>query len=81
VKIYVGNLSYDVTEDELRTEFAPFGKVESISIPTDRYSNKPRGLPLLRCPSSPRGRRQSPLSREDPEGKDAHRQCGPPARR
>ncbi len=47
MKIYVGNLSYDVTEDELRQEFAPFGKVESISVPTDRYSNKPRGFAFV----------------------------------
>ena len=30
MKIYVGNLSYDVTEDEIATEFSNFGKVESV---------------------------------------------------
>ncbi len=50
MKIYVGNLSFDVTEDELRAEFAPFGKVESISVPTDRYSGKPRGFAFVEMP-------------------------------
>ena len=44
MKIYVGNLSYDVTEDDIRQEFAAFGKVESVSIITDRYSGQPKGF-------------------------------------
>ena len=38
MRIYVGNLSYEVTEEELRADFASFGKVESIAIPTDKSS-------------------------------------------
>jgi len=44
MKIYVGNLAFDVTEEELRTEFAAFGKVESVSIITDRISGRPKGF-------------------------------------
>ena len=55
MKIYVGNLSSDVTEEELRGEFTPFGKVESISIPTDRSSGKPRGFAFVEMPSIPEG--------------------------
>jgi RNA recognition motif-containing protein len=44
MKIYVGNLSYDVTEDELRKEFEAFGGVESVNIVTDKYSGRPRGF-------------------------------------
>ncbi len=55
MKIYVGNLSFDVTEDELRAEFAPFGKVESISVPTDRYSGKPRGFAFVEMPTVSEG--------------------------
>ncbi len=55
MKIYVGNLSFDVTEEELRGEFTPFGKVESISIPTDRSSGKPRGFAFVEMPSIPEG--------------------------
>jgi cold-inducible RNA-binding protein len=55
MKIYVGNLSFDVTEEELREEFASFGKVESISIPTDRYSGRPRGFAFVEMPSVSEG--------------------------
>ena len=44
MKIYVGNLSYDVTEEELRQEFTAFGEVESVSIVTDKYTGRPRGF-------------------------------------
>lgn len=44
MRIYVGNLSYDVTEDELREEFAKFGNVASVSILSDKYTGKPKGF-------------------------------------
>jgi cold-inducible RNA-binding protein len=55
MRIYVGNLSYDVTEGELREEFASFGKVESITIPTDNYSGKARGFAFVEMPSISEG--------------------------
>ena len=55
MKIYVGNLSFDVTEEELRGEFASFGKVESVAIPTDRYSGRPRGFAFVEMPSVSEG--------------------------
>ena len=55
MKIYVGNLSYDMTEEELREEFASFGNVESVSIPTDRYSGRPRGFAFVEMPSVAEG--------------------------
>jgi RNA recognition motif-containing protein len=55
VKIYVGNLAYDVTEEELRAEFAAFGKVESVAIPTDRYSGRPKGFAFVEMPSVAEG--------------------------
>jgi cold-inducible RNA-binding protein len=55
MKIYVGNLSYDVTEEELRGEFASFGEVESVAIPTDRYSGRPRGFAFVEMPSVSEG--------------------------
>mgnify|MGYP000318295787 CR=1 FL=1 len=55
MKIYVGNLSFDVTENELREEFAAFGEVESVAIPTDRYSGKPRGFAFVEMPSVSEG--------------------------
>ena len=55
MKIYVGNLSFDVTEEELQTEFASFGEVESVAIPTDKYSGRPRGFAFVEMPSVSEG--------------------------
>jgi RNA recognition motif-containing protein len=43
-KIYVGNLSFSTTEDELRDLFASCGKVETASIVSDRMSGQSRGF-------------------------------------
>jgi cold-inducible RNA-binding protein len=43
-KLYVGNMSYDTTEDTLRALFASVGEVESVNIVTDRMSGRPRGF-------------------------------------
>lgn len=55
MKIYVGNLPFDVTEEELRTEFAAFGKVESVSIITDKYSGRAKGFAFVEMPSVSEG--------------------------
>lgn len=55
MKIYVGNLSFDVTEEELRAEFAAFGKVESVSIITDKYSGRAKGFAFVEMPSVSEG--------------------------
>lgn len=55
MKIYVGNLSFDMTEEELQQEFASFGEVASVSIPTDRYSGRPRGFAFVEMPSISEG--------------------------
>lgn len=43
-KLYVGNLSFDTSEDELRQLFEPHGAVESASLATDRDSGRSRGF-------------------------------------
>jgi len=55
MKIYVGNLSFDVTEEELRAEFTAFGKVESVSIITDKYSGRPKGFAFVEMPTVSEG--------------------------
>jgi RNA recognition motif-containing protein len=55
MKIYVGNLSYDVTGEELRQEFEAFGKVESVSIITDKYSGQSKGFAFVEMPSVSEG--------------------------
>jgi cold-inducible RNA-binding protein len=47
MKIYVGNLAYDVTEDELAAEFGAYGKVESVAVPSDKISGRPRGFAFV----------------------------------
>ena len=44
MKIYVGNLSYEVTEEDLRQEFGAFGEVTSVSVIIDKYSGRPKGF-------------------------------------
>ena len=44
MKIYVGNLSFKTTEDELQKEFEAFGEVDSTKIILDQYTNKSRGF-------------------------------------
>ena len=51
MKIYVGNLSYEVTEEELRQEFEAFGKVESVNIITDKISGRPKGFGFVEMAS------------------------------
>lgn len=55
MNIYVGNLSYDVTEDELRREFEPFGKVASVNIPADRETGRSRGFGFVEMPTISEG--------------------------
>ena len=45
--IYVGNLSYDATEDQIRSLFEAFGAVDRVSIITDRDSGQPRGFAFV----------------------------------
>jgi len=51
MKIYVGNLSYDVTEDELSAEFGTYGNVESVAIPSDKISGRPKGFAFVEMAS------------------------------
>lgn len=44
VKLYVGNLSYEVTESELNDLFTPFGAVESARIITDKFTGNSKGF-------------------------------------
>src|SRR5882672_9286205 len=43
-KIYVGNLPFTASEQDLRTLFGQHGTVESVSLPTDRETGRPRGF-------------------------------------
>lgn len=45
--IYVGNLSYDTTEESLRTLFAEFGDIEAVRLITDRYTGRSKGFAFV----------------------------------
>ncbi len=51
MKIYVGNLSFDVSGDEIAAEFGTYGKVESVAIPADKVSGRPRGFAFVEMAS------------------------------
>ncbi len=50
IEIYVGNLSYDTTEDQLRKEFERYGKVKSARVITNRFSRKSKGFGFIEMP-------------------------------
>jgi cold-inducible RNA-binding protein len=45
--IFVGNLSFDTSQEELQTAFAEFGAVERVNIVTDRDTGQPRGFAFV----------------------------------
>jgi cold-inducible RNA-binding protein len=57
MNIYVGNLSLEMTEDELRNEFTIFGEVISVTIMDDKYigSGQPRGYGYVEMASKSEG--------------------------
>jgi len=44
MKIFVGNFSFNTTEDDLRELFQPFGNIESVAVVTDRQTGRSRGF-------------------------------------
>lgn len=51
MNIYVGNLSYAVTEDELKGVFSEFGEVSNVNIITDKYSGQSKGFGFVEMPN------------------------------
>lgn len=52
MNIYVGNLSYDATEDELRTAFSAFGQVSSVAVIKDRMTGRSKGFGFVEMADS-----------------------------
>ena len=48
--IYVGNLSFDASEDQVRSLFEAYGAVDKVSIVTDRDTGQPRGFAFVEMP-------------------------------
>jgi RNA recognition motif-containing protein len=55
MNIYVGNMSYEVTEEDLRLAFEEFGQVESANIIKDKYSGESKGFGFVEMPSKAEG--------------------------
>ena len=51
MNIYVGNLSFDATEDDIRQAFSQYGSVTSVNIITDRETGRPRGFGFVEMPN------------------------------
>ncbi|MGO9379816.1 MAG: RNA recognition motif domain-containing protein [Dissulfurispiraceae bacterium] len=51
-KIYVGNISFNATEDDIRELFATFGEIESVKLITDPQTGRARGFGFVEMPST-----------------------------
>ena len=51
MNIYVGNLPYNATEDEIREVFAAFGQVNSVTLIKDKFTGQPRGFGFIEMPN------------------------------
>ncbi|MCD6093206.1 MAG: RNA-binding protein [Candidatus Omnitrophica bacterium] len=51
MNIYVSNLAYDLTDEDLRKAFESFGQIESAVIIKDRYTGKSRGFGFVEMPA------------------------------
>ena len=52
MRIYVGNLSYESTEDDLREAFSAHGQVESVTVISDRDTGRSKGFAFVEMPSN-----------------------------
>ncbi len=52
MNIYVGNLAFTVTEEDLKKAFEAFGQVASVNIIKDQYSNRSKGFGFVEMPES-----------------------------
>jgi len=53
MNIYVGNLSYEVTEEDLKAAFEAFGQVETVNIIKDKYSGQSKGFGFVEMSAKP----------------------------
>ena len=52
MNIYVGNLSYEVTEEDLKEAFEAFGGVDSVKIIKDKYTDRSKGFGFVEMPDN-----------------------------
>jgi RNA recognition motif-containing protein len=56
MNIYIGNLAYTVSEDDLRDAFSQFGQVDSASIINDKFSGRSKGFGFVDMPNDSEAR-------------------------
>ncbi|MCG6897643.1 MAG: RNA-binding protein [Thiocapsa sp.] len=52
MNIYVGNLAYGVTQDELRSAFATYGEISSVNLITDKFTGESKGFGFVEMPNN-----------------------------
>ena len=52
MNMYVGNLPFNITEEDLRTAFSAFGEVASVNVVTDRNTGRPKGFGFVDMPDN-----------------------------
>jgi RNA recognition motif-containing protein len=57
MKLYVGNLSFDTTDNDLRQAFAAYGQVDSAKTVTDRETGRSRGFGFVEMPNDAEARK------------------------
>ena len=71
MNMYVGNLSYEMSEENLRNEFAEYGEVKSAKIITDRDTGRSRGFGFVEMNSDGEGKKaMEALNGKDFEGRE-----------
>lgn len=68
-KLYVGNLSFDTTEDSLRAHFAQHGTVNSAKVVSDRDTGRPRGFGFVEMSDADASRAMQALNGKEFEGR------------
>jgi RNA recognition motif-containing protein len=68
-KIYVGNLPFTATEDQVRELFAAHGTVESVALPTDRETGRPRGFGFVEMSQADASRAIQAVNGQDMGGR------------
>jgi RNA recognition motif-containing protein len=88
MNIYVGNLSFDSSEDDVRRKFEEFGEVSSVKVISDRLTGKSRGFGFVEMPDDDAARTAiAEISGKDFMGRVLNvsearrREGGPPPRR
>ena len=57
MNIYVGNLHYGITEDDLKEVFAEYGEVDSVKIIADKFSGRSKGFGFIEMPNDEDGQK------------------------